>query len=400
MHACRRDGRGGSPTAVLCEADAPPDLPSRCRLASRVGASHAVLVAGHGDVVGLRFYTAAGELPACGHGTVAALAFLAARSGVPDLRVTLRIAGRLLAARVTGGIHAVFEESAVTLRLATTAEQSEVLPALGFPTFLPRLAVDPPPAVAAAPAPGEVRPVVRGRTDAASPGRAETTAPGRAETTSVGDGEDGPASDERPGLPVAERAWPPDGEETETAGGSGPGLRGEFGATPGGAGSGGAGPGGGFGATPGSGAGSVGRRGRGPSLGIPVGVLAASTGRWRLLVPVESRAALAAMTPDLDQLRDACERLGLLGCYVHTPPDWSGRLAARMFAPAIGVPEEVANANSTACLAAAMPGREIAVDMGDSLGIPATVIAAARPGGTVEVGGEAVVTEVVHLACG
>jgi predicted PhzF superfamily epimerase YddE/YHI9 len=66
-----------------------------------------------------------------------------------------------------------------------------------------------------------------------------------------------------------------------------------------------------------------------------------------------------------------------------------------MFAPSIGVPEDIANANSTACLAARLAGRgfeEITVDMGDSLGVPATITAAAREtssGFEVRVGGAA-----------
>ncbi|MBM2621964.1 PhzF family phenazine biosynthesis protein [Actinoplanes sp. LDG1-06] len=263
VHSCRREGRGGSPTAVLCLSGAPPDLPSLCRLPGRVGASHVVVVSGPPEgPVDLRFFTAAGELPACGHGTVAALAFLAEQAGLPDMIVPLRIGGHSLTGYVTGGTMATFLESRVDLRLPTGPELTEVLPMLGF-------------------------------------------------------------------------------------GGNG--------------------------------------------IGIPLGVLAASTGRWRLLVPIESRAALATLAPDPARLGAVCERLGLIGCYVHSPPDGEGRLAARMFAPAIGVPEDVANANSTACLAAAMAGRTIAVDMGDSLGSPATILASARPGGLVEVGGEAVI---------
>ncbi|GIG69946.1 PhzF family phenazine biosynthesis protein [Phytomonospora endophytica] len=116
------------------------------------------------------------------------------------------------------------------------------------------------------------------------------------------------------------------------------------------------------------------------------GARVASIGRPRLLVPVGSREELAALTPDLDRLRDACDRNGLLGCYVYSPPV-EGRAAARMFAPSIGVPEDIANANSTACLAAHL-GTAVAVDMGDSLGSPATITA--RPvGGRVELGGGA-----------
>ena len=113
-----------------------------------------------------------------------------------------------------------------------------------------------------------------------------------------------------------------------------------------------------------------------------------SVGRPRLLVALASRQALTALTPDLDRLRRACEALGLLGCYVHTPAQADGRLAARMFAPAIGVPEDVANANGTACLAARLGRGEIRVEMGDALGAPATIIARALDG-QVEVGGAA-----------
>jgi len=45
-------------------------------------------------------------------------------------------------------------------------------------------------------------------------------------------------------------------------------------------------------------------------------------------------------------------------------------VAARMFAPSIGVPEDVANANSTGCLAAHLAGQgaiELTAEMGESL---------------------------------
>ncbi|MFD0530238.1 PhzF family phenazine biosynthesis protein [Kitasatospora arboriphila] len=96
-----------------------------------------------------------------------------------------------------------------------------------------------------------------------------------------------------------------------------------------------------------------------------------------------SRSELAALAPDADRLRAACDRLGLLGCYAYSPPT-AGRLAARMFAPSIGVPEDIANVNSTACVAARLAGAgvpSVAVDMGDVLGAPATVTAALRGAG-------------------
>ncbi|MET8011212.1 PhzF family phenazine biosynthesis protein [Streptomyces sp. NPDC005271] len=123
----------------------------------------------------------------------------------------------------------------------------------------------------------------------------------------------------------------------------------------------------------------------------------AGVGRERILVPVPTRAALAALRPDLDRLRAACDRFGLLGAYVHSEPSPEGALAARMFAPSIGVPEDLANANSTACLVAHLAGRgvhRIAVDMGDALGSHATITATAGPDLRVELGGTArVLTE-------
>jgi trans-2,3-dihydro-3-hydroxyanthranilate isomerase len=70
-----------------------------------------------------------------------------------------------------------------------------------------------------------------------------------------------------------------------------------------------------------------------------------------------------------------------------------------MFAPSIGVPEDIANANSSACLAAHLAGQgtaELTIDMGDALGSPATITATARPGRRgprIHLGGTAKVSE-------
>jgi trans-2,3-dihydro-3-hydroxyanthranilate isomerase len=256
VRACLRDGRGGSPTAVLDEtglSDA-----ERRAVPAAAGTSHAVFVSVPREgPVGLRFFTSAGELPACGHGTVAALAVLAGRTGRE--RFDLRAGGRLFAGEATAG-EAVFDPGPVELRDPDPSETGPLLRALGI-------------------------------------GRAECRI--------------------------------------------------------------------------------------------------ASVGRPRLLVRVPDREVLAALAPDLAALRQACDRAGLLGAYVHSAPSPEGRAAARMFAPSIGVPEDVANANSTACLAAHLAGRSpltVRVDMGDSLGAPATVLASAGPGPNgprVRVGGAA-----------
>ncbi|WP_406442012.1 PhzF family phenazine biosynthesis protein [Streptomyces sp. NBC_00631] len=128
------------------------------------------------------------------------------------------------------------------------------------------------------------------------------------------------------------------------------------------------------------------------------GCVVATLGRPRLLVPLPTRSAVRALTPDLDRLRTACDRPALLGCYVYSAPTPAGRVAARMFAPSIGVPEDIANANSTACLATHLTGaglRSLTADMGDALGAPATirtVAGHAADGPRILVGGAARIT--------
>ncbi|MER7591456.1 PhzF family phenazine biosynthesis protein [Micromonospora sp. NPDC127501] len=142
------------------------------------------------------------------------------------------------------------------------------------------------------------------------------------------------------------------------------------------------------------------------ALGVAAGDLVsgacvASLGRARMLVPVTAPGAVVALDPRLDRLRAACDRLGLLGCYVYSVPTRVGGVVARMFAPSIGVAEDVANVNSTACLAARMAGNgftELTADMGDVLGEPATIVTAARPGPAgvrVLVGADAMIVRAV-----
>jgi PhzF family phenazine biosynthesis protein len=277
VRACLRAGTGGSPTAVLDDGGLTDA--ERREIPAALGTSHAAFVSvgdetSSGPVVGLRFFTSAGELPACGHGTLAALAFLAARAGQDEYRATLRspagvFTGR--AVRTDSGFEASFDCGPIAVREPAPQEHRPVLAALGV-------------------------------TD----------------------------------VPV-------------------PGVR------------------------------------------------VAELGRPRLLVPVPSRDALHTLAPDFTRLREACDALGLLGCYVYTVPTAEGRVAARMFAPSIDVPEDIANANSTACLAAFLAGEgvgAITVDMGDAVGVPATLTAATRPGANgriAAVGGTATIDRVLHL---
>ncbi|MGW3909979.1 PhzF family phenazine biosynthesis protein [Streptomyces sp. NPDC005070] len=146
-----------------------------------------------------------------------------------------------------------------------------------------------------------------------------------------------------------------------------------------------------------------------PALGLPAatmsGACVATLGRPRLLVPVSTRSALAALAPALDRLAAVCAGLDLLGCFVHSPGWDRGRVAARMFAPSIGVPEDIANVNSSACLAAHLLARHgtprIDVDTGDALGCPSSVTAAVRKGSQeplVDIAGAARMGQVLHFS--
>ncbi|MCM6777983.1 PhzF family phenazine biosynthesis protein [Nocardia sp. CDC159] len=252
VHACQRAGRGGSPTVVADET--PLSDSERCSLPGATGASHGVFLQSDRRTVSLRFFTAAGELPACGHGTVAALAALAHRARVPEYDAVLCSGGRTFRGRATGDgnrYEATFDPGPVELGTPTATASDPVLTAVG---------IDP----------------------------VEASAP-----------------------------------------------------------------------------------------------RIASLGRPRMLVQVPDHAALTSLRPDMARLRDACDRLGLLGCYVYSTPTPDGHATARMFAPSIGVPEDVANANSTACLAAHLADHgftTLRIDMGDSLGRPSTITATTRPG--------------------
>ena len=138
--------------------------------------------------------------------------------------------------------------------------------------------------------------------------------------------------------------------------------------------------------------------------GLGAGVAIASAGVPRLLVPVADSATLSRLTPDLDLVAERCRNTGLLGCFVYTNPSVTGDSQARMFAPAIGVPEDIANANSTGCLAAHLLATRgtptVQCHQGDLLGRPCTVYAAAvaTPAGLrTRVGGHALIRQDLSL---
>jgi trans-2,3-dihydro-3-hydroxyanthranilate isomerase len=110
-------------------------------------------------------------------------------------------------------------------------------------------------------------------------------------------------------------------------------------------------------------------------------VCVASPGTPRLLVPVRTLPTLLSMRPDLDRLAAECRRLGYLGCFVYALSPMRNAVVARMFAPAIGVGEDVVNANSAGCLAAHLlathRNSSIEVEQGKTLGRPSLVFASA-----------------------
>ncbi|MFE6775406.1 PhzF family phenazine biosynthesis protein [Streptomyces sp. NPDC057702] len=279
VDACvRRDGRGGSPTAVTDDDPRATDADRRA-VAAASGASHAAFLGPGRAPDGnwpVRFFTATAELSGCGHGTIAAQAVRLARTALAELHDRQRTGGRTfdtVAIRRPAGIEVWFDQGPVALRHPAPDAYAAILAALGLtaadahPTDVPRIAA--------------------------------------------------------PGAP-------------------------------------------------------------------------------RVLVPVRDRSALLGVRPQPGRLAAVCRRYGLLGCFVHVPPTGEGPGAARMFAPAIGVDEDVANANSTGCLAAHLldvtGARTVAIEVeqGDSLGRPASVLASARrgPAGiTTRVGGLAVIRD-------
>ncbi len=132
---------------------------------------------------------------------------------------------------------------------------------------------------------------------------------------------------------------------------------------------------------------------------IAADVRVASPGTPRLLVPVRDHPTLLSLQPDFDRLAAECRRLGYLGCFAYALSPTARAGTARMFAPAIGVDEDTANANSVGCLAAHLldtsGNGEIEIHQGDTLRRPSAVFASAthtrsgivaRIGGVVDLG--------------
>lgn len=273
VNACTRDGRGGSPTAIVVD-DATLTDRDRQAVPGAARTSHAAfLTTGGSDVPTVRFFTAEGELKNCGHGTIAAQAFLLNGGDASHHAGHQRTGDRTFATTATRrreGVEVWFDQGIITLQDCADGQGGRIVAALGL------------------------RP-------------------------------DDVAED---GLRVA------------------------------------------------------------------------SPGTPRLLVRLRSPAALESIRLDSERLATECRRLGYLGCFTYVTSPTVKMAVARMFAPAIGVVEDVMNANSAGCLAAhlldATGDGTIEVRQGDSLNRPSSVRATAthtRNGISTRIGGMASIVE-------
>jgi PhzF family phenazine biosynthesis protein len=73
-----------------------------------------------------------------------------------------------------------------------------------------------------------------------------------------------------------------------------------------------------------------------------------STGHSKVMVPVLSRSALEALAPDMSALTELSRRIGCNGYFAFTrdAPDPGCLTRGRMFAPAVGVPEDPVTGNA------------------------------------------------------
>ncbi|WP_160710863.1 PhzF family phenazine biosynthesis protein [Chitinophaga solisilvae] len=138
------------------------------------------------------------------------------------------------------------------------------------------------------------------------------------------------------------------------------------------------------------------------AAGFPV--VMASPGANRFLAGLHSRERLYDINPDFSQLRQLCDENQALGCFV-----WhlSGNDAsARMFAPSIGVNEDIINGNSSGCLGAYLLQRQgleqldLAVYQGEPQHCPGVVNVQVRKNGAAYntlIGGTAAITGEILL---
>jgi len=112
-----------------------------------------------------------------------------------------------------------------------------------------------------------------------------------------------------------------------------------------------------------------------------------STGHSKVLVGVDSRQTLDSLAPDMARLSEISGRIGCNGYFVFTlVPDASDILAhGRMFAPAIGIPEDPVTGNANGPLGAYLVKHGLAAAEGGTLTFRARQGEALGRPGVVEV---------------
>ena len=137
VDACvRRDGRGGSPTAVADDDPAATDADRRA-VAAAAGTSHAAFLGPGRTPDGgwpVRFFTATAELSGCGHGTVAAQAVRLTRTALGELNDRQHTGGRTfdtVAIRRPAGIEVWFDQGLVALRQTPGSREHPLSAELG-----------------------------------------------------------------------------------------------------------------------------------------------------------------------------------------------------------------------------------------------------------------------------
>ena len=130
--------------------------------------------------------------------------------------------------------------------------------------------------------------------------------------------------------------------------------------------------------------------------GLPMA--AASTGLWSAFVPLLDPMILDGLQPDLEQIAMLSEALGVGSVYAYAPMGVN-RLAARDFAPALGIPEDpVTGSAGGALMALLAQGGRLPVRAGRACGVIYQGHALGTPGEVeveVEMRGDAVVA--VHV---
>ncbi len=139
-------------------------------------------------------------------------------------------------------------------------------------------------------------------------------------------------------------------------------------------------------------------------------IILASPGSNRFLVGVKDVATLQTVSPDHASLIDLCARVNSIGCFVFSLETFTVA-NGRMFAPVIGVNEDVVNGNSSGCLGAYLLHMDKEGRLGSELNLnvhqghrrsrPGTVfVTARRVDGKIETitGGTAVITSQRQIA--